>query len=382
MSLLSDVAAVSEKADREIRTNAETRIQKPVGKFIESILDYPEEIVREALGEIGVNIRNFIAAVDMTHPDLVDIADGTLAETEFSRLAVELLDLTSYAKTKCLSMATKYFPKMIGKADGHNVAALRISDPSKNSCSLIRFIKSPQKREALRSRRNPSNISIQGPKYKHQDSWDLAPVSFEGFVRNSSPDGDEIEKCNRRLEHCRSLGLEHFSAKIADRIESLVAFKKEQYYGFNRCKVDLATITLAKVHGFTFKKPSLGDRTNAASIRSGGFPHLVNTANFNSPPGLDYQPRLYPITQFRRYPERMVDLIAHLEAFPEAGGRPIFDHYGVLVPSIWNASSTVSTLSPNAKCAEFDEAMIADKVVVPILLGEKDGRIYFVNYWS
>ena len=74
-------------------------------------------------------------------------------------------------------------------------------------------------------------------------------------------------------------------------------------------------------------------------------------------------------------------VIDHLESFPDAAGKPIFDHYLILTPSfarvnIDKRGNTSVKATPNY----WD--LIKNNECVPILLGECNGKCYFICYYS
>ena len=59
----------------------------------------------------------------------------------------------------------------------------------------------------------------------------------------------------------------------------------------------------------------------------------------------------------------------HLEAFPELGGKPVFDHFLVVVPGLDGDMA-------------HEKELISEGRIIPVLLGERDGKCYFISYWA
>jgi hypothetical protein len=94
-------------------------------------------------------------------------------------------------------------------------------------------------------------------------------------------------------------------------------------------------------------------------------------------------------------------LIEYLEEYPPLNGKPIFDHFLVLVPTpqphFWDAKQGAKdkgvkfSVNVDGKTNEFDDplaakihldvALVRAGVVTPVLLGERDGQCYFLSFW-
>ena len=89
-------------------------------------------------------------------------------------------------------------------------------------------------------------------------------------------------------------------------------------------------------------------------------------------------------------PVGVLKTIQLLEQFPEANNRPIFDHYGIIVPSIqYNHESFYDLNGMIVRHGSIDESgkaldrmLIKEKYFYPIVVGEKDGKCFFICYWA
>jgi hypothetical protein len=250
----------------------------------------------------------------------------------------------------------------------------------------------------MRLSKESQDMSLQSFYQNRADSWNSISSSFYGWIRNHSPFGDDEEKLRKRIVHFEQVGLADHVSMMKCRLASFAAALKEQYYGFNRCPLSTAMIVLAKANGFVMlpnefmslkQKKSLSRSHRAAmslpTIKVGKDITTCITKDVSllevvsNLGGTKYQPRVYVAESMPFIPERMSKLMAYLDAFPEANGKPIFDHFCVLMPSVTNAHT--NCLKTDPRYYDMDSKLIASGVMTPVLLGERDGKQYFIDYW-
>ena len=129
------------------------------------------------------------------------------------------------------------------------------------------------------------------------------------------------------------------------------------YLGFHKIDLENASYVIAKMHGFVLTDCGIEPKVK-------------------SHPNVMHHPILVPYHLLADcVPTRVKDTIDFLEEFPELSDKPIFDHFRVLVPGVRCLSSTKSQI------LDTNKKLIKEKEIVPILLGECDGRHYFICYW-
>jgi hypothetical protein len=119
--------------------------------------------------------------------------------------------------------------------------------------------------------------------------------------------------------------------------------------------------------------------------------------NFFAEPGAEpapvaYEPRVYPLGEV--YPdasETARQIVALTERLPDADGKPIFDHYGVIVPGVAYPKKEPRFVLEDDTLRSFDTieqakktldlTLIRRECLRPIVVGERDGRCYFVSYF-
>jgi hypothetical protein len=110
----------------------------------------------------------------------------------------------------------------------------------------------------------------------------------------------------------------------------------------------------------------------------------------------NYEPRVYPLHELSDIiTEDIQKTISLLEAFPDAGGKPIFDHFGVIVPgvafpvegdgpfSFFDERGMLHTYTFRHEALKvLDTILIKNGYFYPIIVGERDGKCYFICYWK
>jgi hypothetical protein len=385
MKLSEEVKQVHDLVDASVY-KGETKEPAPQRPgLLSSILKYSPETVEVATGEVGKNLRLFAESADLDHPDLPQAIDGRLDNSEFAHMAMELLDLADHSRARGHNHVPPHYPKILARTEDYSFITLRVSDPDKNTCLVLRFIKDPEKRAQMRLRRSPQDMSLYTFYAKKKDTWESIFDTFSGFVRGVNPHGENVEVLTKRIAHFESLGLDANAKKMYDRIVLIDAAKSEQYYGFNRCPIGIAALMLAKVHNFKMTN-RLGDSmTKESRLR---LPQTRFTPELNglinAIAGVDYSPRLYVAPAIKSIPERMKKLMNHLDNFPEAGGKAIFDHFSILMPSLARHDESITGAASPTKNQnqELDYKLIASGGYTPVLMGECDGRQYFLDYWT
>lgn len=147
---------------------------------------------------------------------------------------------------------------------------------------------------------------------------------------------------------------------------------EDMHYGFHRITMTNAAVILAKMHQFDFcgllEKGQLFDTDNYRIF-------VPKDVHGGESEFYQYSPRAYPLNELKELaPTRVLEIIERLEMFDEANGKAIFDHYVVIVPGYRIEKNTRSV-------QEMDTTLIQRQAVTPIVLGERDGKCYFICYW-
>lgn len=293
----------------------------PPCPVLEKFKKVKPETLRIIFGKLGLIFSDFLKAVDPDHPHTNSILNEIFADRDFLLDVSELLMLTDYAISNSL---TRMLPSIVDKF-------LKYRRQNLMKALKVRLIKSGKVREITRRKKKAQNVSLKNVLKRTEEIVD-APLDFNDFVRFFNPRQAEIEEAQKKAKRFEELGCIKLAEKTVGFLDSL-NLKDNVYYGFNRITMTHAAIILAKQHDFDFK---------------------------------EYKPKAFPYYQLQAMaPTHVKEIIAHLEKFPDIGGKAAFDHFVVLVPSVKSSHSHAILLGE----------------VTPILLGEKDGKCYFICYW-
>jgi hypothetical protein len=369
--------------------------------------DYDEDVIRLGLGDIGLKLKNFILQVDLSHPEISNVFDGILADNqEFSQSCRELLALASHARQDNLVYVTPYLNQFLYKE--HKTLIRKIDAPSSNRIN-VRFLKNPEEREQVRCSKKMQIIDLQGIYKKGKSFWDSQPANFSRFMRFDTGYQEELKKAEKKAKRYEELGCISLAEEVRRTMELFREHTECNYFGFNRITMTTASIILAKSLGFAYME---GDGDNIivnrklfynfnpeSPIEFNPYVSMVSGGvTFTDRPLVpyNYEPRVYPYHEFAEVAsEETKGIICHLENFPDVGDKPIFDHFGVIVPGIefpLRKSDSFTFLDKSGIIQKFntreealkalDTNLIKDKDIYPIIIGEKDGKCYFISYFQ
>jgi len=384
----SKIFEVSDRVDNQIKSY----------NFIEEILAYGEHICELALADFGIRLHDVAKDLDFDHPEINHFFSSFMID---DRKLIQFLKLCSLAETNNLTDLMPIFSKCMTKSIFPDIkTSLHIL---KNQQQFIRLFKNKEDRTRLRSSKTVRPIELSVSAKKLSGIWDNV-TSLEVYTRFGNYYKDQIEKVTKRADVYKQLRLESMCAEILGSIQEFGVFE-ESYYGFQRISITIAAIVLAKMHNYTL---DLSQCIKVPSSNFAGYDFIEGqplcfvpgatsnswTAVQKNQSDFTYMPMAYPLHTLEM-PSRINKIVAHLEAFPEADGKPIFDQFIVVVPGIghtWDVDGKFWIFDTfgkkqhfpfliNAKLA-LDTILIKEKYITPVLLGEKDGKIYFIGFWE
>jgi hypothetical protein len=383
------------------------------------IVECDDELVEFALGKVGQKLRSFAQNVDFQHPDIVSIFDGVIANDHlFSQECLELLVLGQFAREKNLQKIIPLLGKMITQESLSRNIIKKIDVPSNNRMH-VRFIKDNKEREEIRMTKKMQIIDLQSVYKKGEDAWSVQPDSFKKFLRFDTAYEDDIAIAEKKSQRYKELGCLSLSDEIQKSIENFRDNMDQSYYGFNRITMTNAAFILAKSLGYNYssqqeKNYSYGNYNNESKINvDRGFfkkynfdvnhqisilPSVCQSSDFIAVAKLNsysYEPRVYPLHEFSDILSSNIEkTIELLENFPDAGNKPIFDHFGIIVPGVSypapkqilyrfldESKSVQSYVVREDALKALDKILIKGQYLYAILVGEKDGKCYFISYF-
>lgn len=488
---MTTINATQETIFRTVFDNLQpVEVAAVISPLFTRLRELDESTVSQALGSMGVRLWNFAKQVDFTHPDIRAIA-GLLDDNTFTKRLCQAVEGWKHAKEGGLNELLPLFRKMAR----HSAPPVfnQICSP-KEAQRFVRLIPDQETRDKIRATKKPRIVQLRSFYKRGENGWHIQPENFELFAPRSKGYAAQIEAAKVKAERLKKIGCESMCSAVSTSIEEFVkTFEQHNHQGFYRLSATNAAITLAKMHGYTLQTPvrtqdarmikcpdafrpffsqkasSSVDsdeeqlinelRNMVAEVAAKEFGEKGKEIAFqgggSAPMSLVYAPTLYPLgvfldavygkerppmPRYRRHDDSESDVYQYvqwLEAYPSMNGKPLFDHYLVMVPSCQPISWEPKPATPNegqgpakaelvseAKAKEIkkkkvekkpakaapaepqgpfevvvgdktesfptpmeakmflDRTLIAQKLVTPILLGEREGQCYFLSFWA
>lgn len=394
-----------------------------VPTLLHRVVECDDDILELTLGKIGQKLRLFAQNVDFSHPEIVSIFDGIIADDQdFAQECIELLELAKFAKEKNLVRMIPALGRTLTK-DTLTKSIIKKIDTPANNRMHVRLLKDASEREEIRTTKRMQIIDLQSVYKKGEDIWNAQPDNFSRFLRFDTAYQEDLKLAEKKAERYDELGCIALADEIRKSIEAFRENMEQSYYGFNRITMTSAAVILAKSLDYTFIPPhdvntgTYGHyRVEAKILVNRSFfgkynfdpeqvleflPYVSQVAgspifNHRHQAPFDYEPRVYPLHEFSDImPDSVKETVSMLEAFPDAGGKPIFDHFGVIVPGISfprekdlmytfvdKQGLAQSHAVREAALKALDTILIKNEYFYPIIVGEKDGKCFFICYFQ
>lgn len=365
--------------------------------LLTKILGCDSESIQLALGGFGERLKAFTHAVDLKHPHVKQLFEDMFAEdgSDFCQNVTELLDLAEFAREKKLTrVLSNMGGRVVGREKLCRAVIKTIDSPFNNRCR-IRLLRTKDERDRVRAEKKIQTIDLTTVLKRGEEVWLSQPDNFSSFVRWETAYEDEIALATKKSQRYAKLGCTSMAKQVLSSIEQFKSQIHEAYYGFNRITMNSAAIVIAKFLGYKLKTYWTvvdGDKRLYSVI----VPHsLFEGYKFEVEPlrECNYEPRVYPLHKLIHIASDSVKrIIDHLEAFPAVGGRAIFDNYAVVVPGIAYPLDKHSINDIHGNKLEYtnkedarqalDMNLIEGRYVTPVLLGERDGKCFFISYFD
>jgi len=320
-------------------SKSDTGICTSERRDISTLLSINEKKVRQLLREFVDNV--FEGKVDERHPDVLEIFYSLIEEKISEDKIVSLI-----------SKATSF------------------------SSFKTRLIKNKSLREEIRSLRNVQSIDLYSFCKNLQINWESSPDSFDKFMRFDESYKDDIKLARKKAKRYEEIGCMSLAKEVKNSIDLIEGVNK-LYYGFHPINILSTSTILAKIMGFR-----ISDNLIVGQIAPYG--------------EVLYEPRVYPLRAFFDIAsKRTKKALKILEKFPQANEKPIFDSFCVVVPSVQIIQQNDENYcfldcekifqSYRSKCealTTLDRSLVKNKLIHSVLLGEKDEKCYFLNFFD
>ena len=210
---------------------------------------------------------------------------------------------------------------------------------------------------------------------KNIEQWEIQPNCFWSFLRFNELYKKDIESANEKINKYEDMGC-YF---LSEEIKAYVLFLEESnamYYGFHSIGIAASAIILAKMLGYTINKNK-----------------ILNDNYFGQGQSVEYEPRVYPLHHFLYLSESTKNTVELLEKFPEANYNSIFDNFCIVVPGfkVFSEENEYYFMGKNGEKNSYNSVEEASKAadlfligknrMRAVLLGEKNGKCYFIDYF-
>lgn len=387
------------------------------------VIECDDDLLEFTLGKVGQKLRLFAQDVDFQHPEIVSIFDGVIANDQvFAQECMELLVLGEFARDHNLQRIIPVLGRALTKESLNRNIIKKIDVPANNRMH-VRLLKDCKEREDIRMTKRMQIIDLQSVYKKGEETWNAQPDNFTKFLRFDTAYQDDLKMAEKKATRYEELGCTSLAAEVRKSIESFREHMEQSYYGFNRITMTNAAVILAKSLGYTYTPPQDAGGSSYGSWRTEGkitvnrkffdkynfdpeqtmeFSPIVSsvvgspifTQKIQDP--YNYEPRVYPLHEFSDIvTDNISKTVSLLEEFPDAGNKPIFDHFGVIVPGVAfpleiqkmytfsdEQGIAQSYASREVALKNLDSILIKGKYFHPIIVGERDGKCYFICYWN
>ena len=367
-------------------------------KIIDKVLSCDEQLIESLFGKIGKKIHIFFSSVDRNHPDLSNCYDGSFKDTsELSNfineviISYKLLKKKEFAHVQNILMehSTSYIEKKYN-------SIIKIDSPEKNRCN-VRFVNDRDKIEKIRCQKKMQFIDLHGVYKKGMSYYTSHSQDFYKHLRFDESLFSELKDMEIKADRYEQIGCLVLAQEIRKNLKNLKDHVDNTYFGFNRITMSSSAIILARNIGFEMKDENINYQFSSDNFKisiSNDYLHGVKFIGDSNLDTLEYQPIIYPLSDFKSIATDTINGVLNtLDNFPEVGNKPIFDFFGIIVPSVkipehhshygfidLNGCERKHKNYNDCKL-DFDRYMIENNIFYPIVVAEKDHKCYFITYW-
>ena len=393
-----------------------------VPTLLHRVIECDDDLLDFTLGKVGHKLRLFAQNVDFQHPEIATIFDGIIAnDQDFAQECMELLVLGRFAREQNLQRIIPALGRAFTKESLTRNIIKKIDVPANNRMH-VRLLKDCKEREEIRMTKRMQIIDLHSIYKKGEEIWNAQPDNFTKFLRFDTAYQDDLKIAEKKAVRYEELGCISLAAEVRKSIESFREHMEQSYYGFNRITMTNAAIILAKSLGYLYTPPQDGGSAAYSNWKIDGkitvhrrffgkynfdpeqimeFSPIVSSVagspifTQKAQPPYNYEPRVYPLHEFSDImTDNVRNTVSLLEEFPDADNKPIFDHFGVIVPGVAFPLDKQSSYSfsdekgmvqsySNRETAlkSLDSILIKGEYFHAVLVGEKDGKCYFISYF-
>jgi hypothetical protein len=376
-------------------------------QYLKVVAETPEDTMKAVFGTTGQRLKRFATRVNLDHPD-IELYFSELGETAQAMYRQVADTLVAVEKSKNFNSVEneflaqdKDFTRIIRQLQQPLPRLIVSNEDRKTQRENKKQVKSIGLRSVIQSGTNAENCFFGKPDH------------FKRYARLSPWYHQELKDLNDRQALFQSKSMTEMAHVYAKHMRELQESISDTL-GFYRISPHEASIILARLHGFRWEdngtisipsklfegcsfwseNPQVEDKNDELKktliLNTRFTPANINIHYFG------YQPRLYPLFGLQiPVPDKAKKIIDQTENFISLNGGPFFDYYWVLVPSInlnnpliakqkdsWTLREgdvNVAYNDYNEAALKLDQMLIKSKSIVPIIIGERDGKCYFLS---
>jgi hypothetical protein len=383
---------------------------------IARIRDTPEADLCRVLGDyMGGQIKRFCETMDFDHPSLsVEVRQGFSPDSEFVATLRELFAFLD--RSAGLDRVATLLKGTISKEKGFQEIRNFIYKPPS------RCLKSAEARMAVRRKKTAKPLVVKEWFQNNQKGWPALSPAFRMYSRLSTRHETEAEQNRARAARLAALGAAQLAGTVTKRNDLFTDVVADRYCGFSKLRLLDAAVMLAKLHGAQYRADfstlsyprkvfghvkfwleagkQFWGRDCSSPDADPTLEHGAEVDSYIPPESFTVAPRAYPLHEFAPKPPAATQgVLAAVETHPDAGHKPLFDQFWVVVPGVtvpeesfkfdnwWILRKGDSDTNHEfyREQAEIEKALdfylTEQGGLVPVLLGEKDGRCYFLSMW-
>ena len=336
------------KVDSEERANVDPLPSSLVSN-LESFIALDRAKLRYLSSDF-LRLHDLVSEVDFSHPDSSSLKD--LDSSFFPKIAavVDVMDYGSRKYVECdflQPLRQSILDDRIGKK------IKKINPPPSQTLKTVRILKDKAALEACRRQKDTQDIGLKVLYNKGSSAFADIPDDLVQYTRFFDLHAEEIKEIERRREYFESHGLTSMAQVIGEGVEQIRRHQKDNAVcDFKRTSMRNVAVTIAKMMVEEFDKKEITWSRSKL--------HLD---------GKKYDPLACPWHVFEPQASNEIrSVINHLDSAPEYGGKPLFDHFWVIVPSFEGQGEAFT--------------MLREGKSVGALLGDRDGEVYFICYWA
>lgn len=353
---------LADKADK-----ASEQGKQDVFDFIKYILSYDKEVACYASGDEFMQVLSeFADRYDLSHPDIEDVILTFTQESIRDKSILEYLDIAEYIYKKNTSAFRDDWRRLGAHKIFRNLQA--DTERLRSESISVRFLKNKDELTKARAAKKPKRLN---------PTAISSSTTVEDFMRYGNRHQKELDQLQFRHQLLESQRYTSMLEFVEQRLVSLKTIVNDNYRNFQRIDMRQAAMLSAIQSGFVSVGPELQASKKKLNITISNHRGDAVAGRLIS----------YPIVKTDN--TKMSKVLENLDNFKEINGKPMFDHYVIVMPTLQVSEGhgdcivddQVVKLS-NKEHSEIDRVLVERNRVTPLLLGERESKMYLISLWE